>query len=319
VFLIAPALLTIRLASNQRVRDASLFLFSFAAPLLLWVIIIARFNGGTQSIRSLNVHLPSLEMFKSSAGTVVDWFTPEILPTVVKVALTAGLLGGLTLLAVALRKRLAPVARDLGLWLVSGASYCIVLLLTTAFLDSATPLSGRLLAPLLPIVITLLLVVFARLFQPDGDRRAALAALFTFIVLFLGIDGLTAAAQNYSEGVGVLTRRWRDSKIVASLREYEPNVVLYTNKYEQLEVILERDFLELPRPIVNERANPDYGQQIAALNRALAATSAYLVVIKTDMRDPGYFDASVVDVPLKIVFEAADGIIYETKPVGPAF
>jgi hypothetical protein len=184
-------------AIGRRVRDAALVVGAALVPTVLWSLV--NIAAGGESARAIVLHAPNQNISRLlSNGSL--WFFPSSVPDTTRQVLFVIVLGVFLALAIDLiRLR----ARDPGTGLrrtlaVFAVCYLATVELTRFFLDIATPIDGRLLSPLQPVLYALMLGVLvtwirAR-FRFSLERAAAIAAGVAAVVTLAGlattIDGL---------------------------------------------------------------------------------------------------------------------------------
>jgi hypothetical protein len=217
--------------------------------------------------------------------TVVNWYLPVLIPRLVRVLLTGGLVGAIVVLAVRLYWVSDPTdssARrqrqfyQYAFFYIGG--YIAMLFLVTTFIDPLVP-AGRFLVPLLPIVIISVITVLATTQAQYAWFKPAY--LNIILVLWLGINGartiqyLVDASIN---GTGYVTTEWLNSPTVEWVNAFSNDTTFYSNKHEQFQVVVDRNIGHMPRPIIKERDNPDYESEFEAMLQTLRETEGYLIL-----------------------------------------
>lgn len=182
---------------RRRGRAAALVVAGGLLPPVLWSLMSVAAGG--ESARAIVLHAPNQNVSRLLANGSL-WVFPSSVPDRTRQVLFVIVLGGFLALAIDLiRLR----ARDPGTGLrrtlaVFAVCYLGTVEITRFFLDIATPIDGRLLSPLQPVVYALILGVLvtwmrAR-FSVTIDRAGAIAAVVAALVTLAGIgttiDGL---------------------------------------------------------------------------------------------------------------------------------
>lgn len=123
--------------------------------------------------------------------------------------------------------------------------YPFFLIVSISFYDSYTPMDNRILSPLFPIV--LLLIIF--FLQTLKEHRQILLLTSTMLFLFLSFSSSVVSTyrNHYKNGGGYAKRTWVTSKTIEYLKKDNSNMTTYTNGIEITKLHAQKDLCLLPR------------------------------------------------------------------------
>jgi hypothetical protein len=140
-----------------------------------------------------------------------------------------------------------PCGYFLAVCFVFALVYFPFILFSKAFFDAAIALDERILAPMVPPLLILLVAVAHHSFV-EGQKVARVIVIAVLgLALFSGGRGVFEFARSaHKTGIGFLHARWRNSKIIAAIRKLPPGTPIYTNAYDAIYVLLDRPSSRLP-------------------------------------------------------------------------
>jgi hypothetical protein len=251
-----------------------------------------------------------------SVAEIGRWLAPPGAPAGI-VVLGAAVLTGLIAAAVAIgRARRAPPARMAPAWplaLLVAGYVASLLVATSAYLD---PIGARLLSPVFPIVVVLVLTGLDRLAARREPRAALLAGAVALVAIWLVAEVETtrpAAVALHRHGAQYTAPRWRGSALMRLIREDRIRPT-YSNRTDALYF----------RAGVGASCWPTLGLTICTgtgpdLGRLGARRSGYLAWFAEPGRRGPYVPAAVAArVRLVPVRRVADGALYRVRTVGSA-
>lgn len=123
--------------------------------------------------------------------------------------------------------------------------YPFFLIVSISFYDSYTPMDNRILSPLFPIA--LLLIIF--FLQTLKEHRQILLLTSTMLFLFLSFSSsvFSTYRNHYKNGGGYSKRTWVTSKTIEYLKKDNSNMTTYTNGIEITKLHAQKDLCLLPR------------------------------------------------------------------------
>lgn len=123
--------------------------------------------------------------------------------------------------------------------------YPLFLIVSISFYDSYTPLDNRILSPLFPLV--LLLIIF--FLQTLKEHKQILLLTSTMLFLFLSFtsSAYPTFMNHYKNGSGYTKKKWPTSKTIQFLKKDNSNITVYTNGIEISKLHAQRDLCLLPR------------------------------------------------------------------------
>jgi hypothetical protein len=192
--------------ARRRARDAALLVGGAALPSILWALV-TRMQGG-ESTRAVVLHVPG-ENLSRLLSTGSRWFFRSSIADPTRQVLFAVLLVVFAAMAADLVRLHArdpgtTARRVLALFAVC---YLATVEITRFFLDASTPIDGRLLAPLQPVLYALMLGILvawlrARVRMPSG--RAGLAA--AVVAALLALTGVASTLSDARKGFALPLR-----------------------------------------------------------------------------------------------------------------
>jgi hypothetical protein len=161
-------------------------------------------------------------------------------------------------------------------------AYLIFLVVSISFLDAATPLNGRILAPVFVATLVLALCgVRAGLLAWRGSLPAILAVLLALIFAFVYARDTSQWVRERAAvgGAGFGSLAWRQSETMRHVRELPADARIYSNGRDAIYLLTGRATRWIPAPVDAEtRARrPDYAPEIEEIRAALRAEDAALV------------------------------------------
>jgi hypothetical protein len=316
----------------RRARASLAVLTIGGTPTALWMgrnVLVA----GTATHRAFHLHPPGLPQAAQLLMTVADWTLPEALPATLRMALASALLLLAVLAATRVLRAPGPALGPetgtdadgpratafLRLLVTFVATYAAALLAALSLFDAALPLDNRILAPAHAgalVAIPILVHRMPRLRRGDGaPTREPLRIGRALGVALLGfhlLQGTLWLARAQKDGRGFAGRAWRDSAVVEALRRLPRGTRVYTNSFEAVYILTDREAESLPARIdpLTSRANPEFPAQIEAMRRGLEAGGvlAYFARVRGRWFLPDLREIRE-RIPLRLDLESEDGVI----------
>ena len=336
--LIATCVLAILLQGRRRMVDrlgtAAVFAGIAGGPLGAW-LVYNRLRHLSVSNRELAVHPVSPGDLKYGMLTVSHWlspFMPWSLPRFILFALGCLFLAalGLALWRVGLRdlfrmdvaepggarSREQPGPRSSvgAVSLLFLVAYAGLLITSISVADDSTPLDLRILSPLMPTAIVLVVGLAALLARrradfPDWPRRVAAVSGVALGGIYLVSQGLALvvwARPARAEGLELNAVARAAPALLARVRALRPDAVVYSNMPDLIYYFARRVANGLPwrRSPTSLLANPDYATELATLSCHAAPTYVVLFARGSD-RD---YVATLEDVETRQKFVTLDSL-----------
>lgn len=165
---------------------------------------------------------------------------------------------------------------------IVSAFYIFFLLVSISFFDFHTPLDFRILSPAL---ILSTLGVFSgtwATFKGSWCRKICFHMLMVFSTLMIIIKGppmIDMARWIYQNGQGFTNREWQQSEGVRYVRSLPQTITVYSNAWDALTFLVERQCLPIPsHTLANENVpNPEYELSLAKMCEGIEKTSSVLI------------------------------------------
>lgn len=283
---------------GKRLRDAALLAVIGSAPVVAWFVrnrLVASSVSGERMPSVLGLAEQNAEALRAFSQWIAPWAPPGPWRAAAAFALGAVAIAGL-----ALRLRRRPeLARETVAYVVVGIAYGGALIVLASFVEM-DPLGERLLVPLLPFVLALVVAGLDELHRRLG--RAAGVATVAFVLAHAIHGGRQVAedvARMRAEGAGGFAKRaWAQSEISRWLREHPLEGELYSNLPEAVLLAADR--------------TPTYIGKDRPLDPADTRAPAWLIWIQ----HPRQLAELRERLPLEPLVELEDGAVF--RIVGPA-
>lgn len=264
-----------------RIRTSVRFGLVSSLPLLLW-LGWSFLQSGTAGNRELAFHPIGRAHIWQAIFTVTGWLQlPAATPGVVRLLVLAILLlGSAMVTAIWWRRRdvhQVPAVQPCMVWLLAlfVPVYLAFLALTISFLDANTPLDDRILAPIYVAVLFLALTGLGAALLMAKRRQAVRVAILGGLGVVMLVQLASAASWVHTHrqlGLGYSSPAWQQSETIAAVSTLPPEVVVFSNAPEVIDLVAQREALSLPRKHAAMRGemNAGYEDEVAAVQRALA-------------------------------------------------
>ena len=266
--------------SRRRWLHLGAFLAIFGAPLSLWALRnLAQVHA--LSNRSLAFHPPGLNRFVYSYLNLSTWVLPSAVPQFLRVlALSAAILMLLRPLLRRFRTNVSPPwsFQDVGVMFV--VSYVLLLVISQTWFDAQIWIAGR---HLLAVYLFGLVVIVCEVkgLLDRSTRRSRLAFLLICCVMIA--VGVVRTAKNAvrfrQEGIGLSSRRWQASALVAKVKDTDGHTPLFSNAGSAVYLLTGRLTRSLPSRVNSQtkRDHPEYGAEIDRMKRQLRENGGIIV------------------------------------------
>ncbi len=264
----------------RRFVEASVFGAIGIAPLLAWFVRNS-FLAGRATGNPVTFHLLSGSHLYSARTTIATWMHlfldwSLLLRIPVNWKLNVAVLFLVTIAAAALMAWRAQPSSDSGraaaLVLLYAASYIGVVCLAISVIDFSTPLDFRILAPVYPLLV--LLGAHAAVFLSSRIRflRPVFVACAIAFVVLSGAKTFSLLAETHANGCDFNGRAWRESALVAALKQLPPAVPIVTNGEDAYLLNVGRYAVALPMAVdtVSARPRADFAPRMQELESLFA-------------------------------------------------
>jgi len=309
-------------------------------PAVAWSVWTSRAAG--VPTRLVGWHPPGRAQWDYAASTLTSWVVGPSAPWGVRVVVVAGALGLVVLAFVGWRHQWSPQPAtgtggdpggDLGgmmaraWWRVVAMvvpAYLLVVVATHTLFDRVVPRGGRLLVPILALVVPLVaggVAVRVRQWRHDGRHRLVVAAATAAAALVVvSVVSTSATWREQLAGDPGVVPAERSSATTAWLDQLPDGVVVASNEpaftwlsvpNRQVISVPVRDFAAAGRP------NPDFPRHLEELADAVAGGRGVVVLYDVPAAlSPEYVTAAELlsDVGLQVVAVTGDATVFASDP-----
>jgi 4-amino-4-deoxy-L-arabinose transferase-like glycosyltransferase len=259
-------------------------------PSIGWSVHNRLRNGPAVGGRKFIVHWMGLQRLRDLFRTITLWFAPPAVPPSLRFLILAALLAfGFGTLFAALRSRrqtgdtrfrmtllLAEICAAFDLL------YVLLLFVTISFFDASTTTDLRLLVPIFPVTVLLLVSCLALQREMLGWRSVRYLAplIVALLILISNAARFSARFRDIrANGVGFQTAQWRDDEVANYIRSLPEDTVLFSDNPALIYFATQRAPYSMPLRfnIQTTSANPEFEKEMKAL--ADLGTRRNMVVI----------------------------------------
>jgi hypothetical protein len=227
-------------------------------------MLVTRLQGG-ESTRAVVLHFPGTDDLTRLLSTGSRWFFRSSVPDATRQVLFTVLLGVFVAMAVDLvllhaRDAGTTVRRVLALF---AACYLVTLEITRSLLDVSTPIDGRLLGPVQPVLYALMLGILVAWLQARVQMRAAGAGVVAGVVAAsLALSGIAATVSDVRKGF--VDPGTADVALTRAMADLPARVVLVTNQPVSFWSATRRDVLHEPQRVdaTTGQVRSDYQEEL---------------------------------------------------------
>lgn len=311
---------------RRRVIDCTSFVGTSLLMPIGWLIrnIIV---SGSATNRILAWHPITLARVSEGLNTASLWLMPSLIPEfvrrIVTILVVIFILGVSAWLVVSenivrLKCDAADYKRIYLLIVVSVFSFVYIcfLVLSISFFDASTPLDNRVLSPLFPALILLIVGLIQEFIFSKSERGWWKNTLGAAILVFIGLNavrGLRTIRNNQLNGLGFSSQAWRESEIVQWIKEMPEGVPLYTNELDAVYLLTGRVAFQIPIKWdpVSATIRDDYENQLKAMHRRLHSEKGVLALFPTLQQQQAIFPSEEeLAQGLSGILHSSDGSIY---------
>jgi hypothetical protein len=265
----------LKISWNRRLQDLAIFLSITLVPTLVWLVrnwIVSE----TLANRVIAWHPISRENVTLFIKAVISWgLLPQRIVIGHESLAFVGIVAGLVLIGLIWFLRAwpkpgkAPENEFTLLWV--SWLYIGLLGISLFWIDATTRLENRILLPLYMLILTLIDIGSALLWQ----RKAVLTRLVAITIClwlayfsFTRIDG--AILYLRSDGQGYASQQWQNSPTARFIREQNPSLI-YTNDVTAVYFLAGKDSVAIPNAVSTEA-------DLVQMRANLSAPNSYLVL-----------------------------------------
>jgi 4-amino-4-deoxy-L-arabinose transferase-like glycosyltransferase len=260
---------------RKRLQDLGIFLCITSLPILLWLVRNWMVSD-TLTNRVLKWHPISHENISFLLKAVASWgLLPQRLMVGHETLASAGVVLAIAIIAISWLIKSVPKSDHapgqefislLAAWLYAG-----LLIISLFLLDATTRLENRILLPLYVLVILLIAIGSALLWQHKSvfyRIPVVVICLWLAYFSFTRVDG--AILDLRSDGQGYASIKWQNSPTAGFIRQQETSVI-FTNDVTAIYFISGKDSVGIP----NSHATQD---ELVKMQEVLHHPDSYLVI-----------------------------------------
>lgn len=267
-------------------------------PVGIWILHNVLVKGGAVGARKLVFHRLGLQHCRDLFTTVSLWFAPAIVPRLlsyfVLLAVLVAVVGTFpSLLRVERRTREMRFGSAILLTeicLVFEAAYLIFLALTICFVDASTPFDMRLLLPLFPVTVLLLvscLVIRREMMGRNSIMYRTLLAIGLLVVVSNSVRFSAKIQDIRAKGVGFQRAEWQDDEIMGYVRSLPAETILYSDNPTLIYYATQRPTYSMPAKfeISTKLASNEYEDEMKNLAELRTRKKVVIVLFHTSWLD----------------------------------
>ena len=312
-----------------RIGDSAIFVAISSIPMALWIIRNSYIAGNATS-REIVFHPITFAHITSALSTFSRWLLPSAVPDIIRTILFIALVVGLFVLVILLlqnKRRLnksdstKQYLTKLPCILVTFIFfYGALLVMSISFFDAYTPLGDRILSPVYVSGVILILSIAHKLLRSTEGIRVIQVASIVLCIVFAGsylLRGTTRIIRAHSDGQGYAGKAWKQSEIIQKVRVFPSAIRVYTNGTDAISFLSGKRAYRIPEKLrpTTRVINKNYFSQLISMGEQLKNHGAILVYFNTvtwRWHLPSE-DELKEKLPLHILFQGADGTIYEAE------
>jgi hypothetical protein len=253
---------------RRKVIDGTIFLLIGCIPIGLWAI--RNISLGEPASREIYFHPVTYETLIAGLSTISSWLVPIRIPPPFKLILFLLLVLAFVLVNGLMKneeKKLntrdvlsAKLSALLNLFMLI---YSIFLIISISFFDAHMPLDQRILSPLYPAVVIVMVARMNRLLFSSKDCRTLSRFMILICVGFLvlyTIRSYHAFVPLYENGIGFNNKHWHESEMIREIKNIPLETPIYTNAPDLVYIMNGRCTCWIPRimDLQNARIDPNY-------------------------------------------------------------
>lgn len=313
---------------RKRVRDLATFVCITCLPVCSWVIGNAYFRSGSRVVgRTLAWHPITLTDIRVAAASVSVWLLPTRVPENIRLIALFPIVALLSTFGIILlmwggtfqRRRLGRSGSicPIRLLLVFAVTYLGFILIARSFFDATIPLNYRLLSPLFPVALVLILSLAHRVvfdFETPSYVRVVFVVLSMVFVGYYAVRGSiwVLGAHETGRGLHYSSNVWRESRIIREIEALPSDMALYSNGREVIYLLTGRPVHRIPVKTkgLTTIDNRDYSTQLDSMEEHLREGAILVYFNAISFADFPSEEELEATLSLELLERAADGSIY---------
>jgi 4-amino-4-deoxy-L-arabinose transferase-like glycosyltransferase len=316
--LLLTTLCAVRGSWRRRITCAAIIAATCALAIVPWMIRNHRLGISSMG-RTAGWHPVKLANLQLGLQTIGEWFVPVSLPRTVVAYAVYGLAIALAAVIYIQFRKTRHIAESFRpsfpltlVVAVLALIYGVFLISSITFFDAAIPLDWRLLTPLFVLLIVSVCTWIGT--TPNQSLRRAAAPLVLTIVFISAWAAVVEANSMRREGIGYTADMWRDSPTIAALKQFPPDVQVYSNGWDVIYFYTGRHTQLLPnKPEEADAASGDtFNARMQQLEDELKARHAVIAYLHHGRRGPLFLNEAELMQQLSIrrLGRYDDGAIY---------
>lgn len=304
-----------------KIIDSVIFIIISCLPISLWMtrsILIA--NSATN--RKIFFHPITTEKIKNGIFTIINWIgTDSEIANITIGLIILSLFIFIFYYGTKLRltyKLNSNLKTFLYINLIFIGVYIIFLFVSISLFDAATPLNWRILTPIFPLILMIILFLIYIVSQPFYKQKniiimAIVSVTCLFFIIIYSYNSFYFIKQNATKGIiGMSHPAWQNSIIIKTIKQLPNNTIIYTNKANTLFWFTNRLSLLIPAKIdvFNLTTNQQYYTQMSEVRERITSDTIF-INFKTGTE---VTEQELIDVlPLQLIQKDQFGAIYKMK------
>ncbi|UCG42170.1 MAG: hypothetical protein JSU73_09845 [candidate division WOR-3 bacterium] len=276
---------------RRRLVDSGIFTVFAVAPLTVWLARNAAV-AGSATTRDLVFHTIPYWKWVTGLDTLASWLVTYQAHVAVKYAVGLGALVVIVVLVVlprgtgSVRTGIVPERTPLALSIFIPC-YLMTVLASITFIDAFIPLDNRLLSPLLPAIVIVVLQLGCRVLQSSSGRRQARLGLLVLVGIWLVLwttQAVSWMVRRSRDGEWYTSAKWQGSETMAEVRRLHAEAVIYSNVPEAIYLVAGRPASPIPEVVDHHTGmdNPTYRVEMDSLRAALAGENALVAYFTSE-------------------------------------
>lgn len=209
----------------------------------------------------------------------------------------------------------------LKLFLLYIPCYLLILIISNTFLDTYTPLDGRILSPIYIPLLVLVLYAIAHLFKAFSSNYSFKFAIIVVGLLFATVYLYRSSVliyNNYESGLGFNSQEWHYSETIAELNKLPQQIAIYSNVPEAIYIHTGRPAKKIPKEIksINQLINKDFEAEWSSMQSNIDTGEGVVVYFDVPWRSLPQTEEELVELlHLRLLEQTSDGKIFMTNAV----
>jgi len=302
---------------RRKVMDGTIFLLIGCIPIGAWVI--RNMLLGEPATREIHFHPATYETLIAGLSTISSWLVPIRIPPPFKIILFLLLILTFVLLNGLMKKEekklntryilSAKLSVLLNLFMLI---YSVFLIVSISFFDAHMPLDQRILSPLYPAVV---IVIIARMNR--FPNKLMILICVGFLALYT-IRSYDAFIPLYKNGIGFNNKHWHESEMIREIKNIPLETPIYTNAPDLVYIMNGRCTYWIPRIIdlQNAKINSQYLSELRLMVKTMNNHDGRLVYFSPLTFFRNFLPSEVElkeNVDLILDKELKDGSIYGVR------